>query len=401
MNKPHLHSLTGLFCLLALSGCTFLPSSGPSSYRIRHGAGGEKGTPSYQLLKLDDQILAALSGKGYQAAGGRESDSLFGARGLQQFNVPTSQGIAVGDVISVAIYERDSALFGPSLSSPGVAMSPMTALPPQTVDHTGEISVPFIGRVRAAGRTPSDVESAIREGLRMKTPDPQVVVSLGERKGGDLVSVAGDVKQPGQFPVPLAGLRLIDAIAAAGGSVSDPYNTMVTVTRGGVTRSDPLQQVYSNPSKNVPLRPGDTVVLRDRPLTFLAFGETGKVGSYPIQVEDLSLTAAVAASGGPDDLSANPASIFIYREEPAAFLASLGRTNLPGGSVVPVIYQLDLTDPRGFFNANRFTVRDRDVIYYSAVGSTGVRKFMGLINTLLAPAIGGAGAASSATILAQ
>lgn len=393
--------LVGLLCAAALSGCTFLPSSGPSSYKIRQGAGRESGMPSYQLLKVDDQVLSALRGSGYQAAGGRESDSLFGPRGLQQFNTPVNQGIAIGDVISVAIYERDSALFGPSFASGTVAMTPMTALPPQTVDHTGEISVPFIGRVKAVGRTPADVESAIREGLQAKTPDPQVVVTLGERKGGDLLSVAGDVKEPGQIPVPLGGIRLVDAIAAAGGSVSDPYNTMVSVTRGGTTRSDPLQEVYSSPSKNVPLRPGDTVVLRDRPLTFLAFGETGRVGSFPIQIEDLSLTAAVAASGGPDDMSANPASIFVYREEPASFLASLGRTNLPDGSVVPVIYQLDLTDPGGFFNANRFTVRDRDVIYYSAVGSTGVRKFMGLVNTLLAPAIGGAGAASSATILAQ
>jgi polysaccharide export outer membrane protein len=410
MNNLHLHKFVGMACLITLTGCTFLPSSGPSAYKIRHGAGREEGEPSYQLLKVDNQVLGAIrshSKGSYQAAGGRDSDKLFGTRGLQQFNVPTNQGIAVGDVISVAIYERDSALFGPSLGAggplgaPTVAMSPMTALPPQTVDHTGEISVPFIGRVKAAGRTPSDVESAIREGLRMKTPDPQVVVSLGDRKGGDLISVAGDVQRPGQFPVSLAGMRLVDAIAAAGGSKSDPYNTMVTVTRGSTTRSDSLQQVFSNSSKNVPLRPGDTVVLRDRPLTFRAFGETGKVGNFPIQVEDLTLTDAVAASGGPSDMSANPASIFVYRMEPASLLASLGRTNLPGGSIAPVVYQLDLTDPKGFFYANNFTIRDQDIIYYSAAGSVGVRKFMGLINTLLAPAIGGAGAASSASILAQ
>ena len=234
----------------------------------------------------------------------------------------------------------------------------------------------------------------------MKTPDPQVIVTVGERKGGNLVSVTGDVRQPGQIPVPLSGSRVIDAIAAAGGSVSEPYDVMVSVTRAGQTRSDPLQEVYDKAAKNVSLRPGDTVVLRKRSLNFLAFGSTGKVGSFPITSEDLSLSAAVAASGGPDDFEANPSTIFVYRQEPLALLQSLGRTNLMGeGSTTPVVYQLDLTNPEGFFFANNFTVRDRDIIYYAPAGSAGVIKFMRVVNTLLAPAMSGVGVAGSAKVL--
>jgi len=394
----------GLLAAFLVSGCSFLPSAGPSGSRIKSQAGGAQGDPSYQLLPIDGQVLSVLnshrSGADPLSASGRPSDSLFGNRGLQFFSGPAPQTITAGDVINVAIYETDGALFGPSLASGALAASPMTALPPQTVDQTGAVSVPFVGRVKALGRLPSELEADIREGLRMKTADPQVVVTVGERKGGDLVSVTGDVRSPGQIPVTLAGTRLLDAIAASGGSASEPYGVMVSISRAGQTRSDLLQDVYDNPSKNIALRAGDTVVLRKRSLNFLAFGSTGRVGSFPITSEDLSLSSAVASSGGPDDLEANPATIFVYRQEPVSLLGRLGREAWTGdGDTAAVVYQLDLTDPKGFFYANNFTVRDRDIIYYAPAGSAGVVKFMRVVNTLLAPAMSGVGVAGSAKVL--
>ena len=220
-----------------------------------------------------------------------------------------------------------------------------------------------------------------------------------ERKGGNLASITGDVSQPSQIQLSLAGTRVLDAIAQAGGTPSAPHDTMVTLTRRGATRSDPLQDIYDNAAKNVQLAPGDTVVLRKRALSFMAFGATGRVGSYPIPIEDINLSEAVALSGGPADLKANPSTIFVYRQEPPDLLRLLGREPRLAGGTIPIVYQLDLHDPEGFFYASNFTVRDRDVIYYAEAGSSGVQKFMGLINTFLAPAIGGAGAAASVSIL--
>jgi polysaccharide export outer membrane protein len=244
------------------------------------------------------------------------------------------------------------------------------------------------------------VETDIRSGLQMKTADPQVVVTVADRKGGDLVSVTGDVRQPSQIQVTLAGTRLLDAISRVGGSPAAPHDAMISVTRGSSTRSDPLQEVYDTPSKNILLQPGDTVVVRKRALSFKAFGSTGKVGSYPLPFEDVSLSDAVAASGGPADLQANPATVFVYRQETAKLLEVLGKTPRVPGPTVPVIYQLNLHSPEGFFYADSFKIRDRDAIYYAAAGSAGVQKFMALINTALAPALGGAGAAASVSILA-
>lgn len=388
-----------LFAGLQLSGCTFLPSSGPSGFMIRHKAGKS----AYELIPINAETLHAIAQTskkgGYMAAGGRKSDRMFGRRGLQELNAPVRSVIALGDVVSVAIYETETPLFRPALATGTLAVSPVTALPPQVVDPTGEISVPFVGRVKALGRLPGEIELEIKDGLRLKTADPQVVVTVSDRKGGDLVSVTGDVRQPSQIPVTIAGTRLIDAISRVGGSPNAPHDTMVTVTRGSTSRSDPLQEVYDTPSKNIFLQPGDTVVLRKRALSFRAFGSTGRVGSYPIPHEDLSLSDAIAASGGPADLQANPATVFVYREEPASLIQALGKTPRVDGPTAPVIYQLNLHSPEGFFYADNFTVRDRDAIYYAAAGSAGVHKFMALINTALAPALGGAGAAASVSIL--
>ncbi len=389
--------------LVGIPGCTFLPSSGPSGFRVKGAAGREAKGVRYELLRVNEEVLGAINANApkasYLAAEGRKSDTLFGLRGLEAFGNVSTNAVVLGDVVSVAIYETDSGLFTPSLAAGSIAVSPMTALPPQAVDQTGEISVPFLGRVRVLGRNLGEVENEIREGLRMKTADPQVVVTITERRGGDLASVAGDVKSPVRVPVSLAGTRLVDAIASAGGSLSAPYDTMVTVSRGANVRSDLLQEVYDDPKKNIGLAPGDTIVLRKRPLSFLAFGATGKVGSFPLTVEDLRLTDALAASGGPTDLEANPATIFVYREEPTKMLDALGKKVIEQNSTTPVIYQLDLTDPRGFFLANSFMVRDHDVIYYAPAGSGGVYKFMRLINTFIAPAMSGFGMAGSAASL--
>ena len=132
---------------LTLSGCTFLPSSGPSGFRVANASGKMAKGVEYQLLKIDDKVLAAVDSHSkkasYLSANGRKSDELFGERGLQAFGSVSTNAIVMGDVVSVAIYETDSSLFGPSLAAGTIAVSPMTALPPQTVDQTGEKTQEF------------------------------------------------------------------------------------------------------------------------------------------------------------------------------------------------------------------------------------------------------------------
>lgn len=391
---------------LIFTGCTFLPSSGPSDYRIRKEAGRlSAGGSSYQLLPVNAGTIEALrqfSPKpSYTAAGGRDVLSLFRNRGIEALGQGNAQAIQPGDVVHVAIFEAGGGLFQPMSVDGRGGGTPVTSLPAQPIDQRGEVTVPYAGRVRALGRLPSDLEKEITELLTGKTVDPQVIVTVMKREGGNLMSVGGDVKQSRQVPVTLAGTRLIDAITAAGGPTARPHEVMVSVTRNGVTRSDSLQSIFDDPGKNILLQPADTVLLRNVSLSYMVFGAGGSVGSVPIEVEDLTLAQAMARTGGANDLRANPAAVFIYRKENRKVLEAVGHgTELPpGSSPVPVIYQLQLQDPEGFFYATNFSVRDQDIVYYANATSVGVGKFMSLLNTLLSPVSSVAGGASTVRIL--
>lgn len=386
-----------------VAGCTFLPSSGPSDYRIRKEAGRSSPSgSSYQLLPVDEATISALrqfSPKpSYVAVGGRDVMRLFRERGIESLGQGDAQAIQPGDVVHVAIFEAGGGLFQPMSADGRGGGTPVTSLPAQPIDQRGEISIPYAGRLRALGRLPGDLEREITDLLTGKTVDPQVIVTVMQREGGNLVSVGGDVKSAQQVPVSLAGTRLIDAITAAGGPTARPHEVMVTVTRNGTTRSDTLQSIFDNPGKNILLQPADTILLRNVPVSFMVFGAGGTVGSIPIEVEDMTLAQAMAKTGGANDRRANPAAVFVYREESRRVVEASGHAGaaLDGEGSVPVIYQLQLQNPEGFFYASNFSVRDQDIVYYANASSVGVLKFMDLLNAFFAPARSGLQSAGGA-----
>jgi polysaccharide biosynthesis/export protein len=390
----------------ALVGCTFLPSSGPSGFRIKANSGYKKSTFSYQVFKINQQALDTIiensPNPNCLALNERSIDTSFGERGLERFGLPLKQTIAPGDLINISVVETDARLFVPSLASGTGITSPITVLPPQRLDQSGEITFPYVGRVRAAGMMPCDVETVIREKLKFKSADAQVILTVSDRAGGNMVTIAGDVRLPSMIPLSPSGTRVLDAISAAGGCPGDPFDYMVTVTRGKVSRSDPLRKVYDAPSKNVTLQAGDSLIIRKRSLNFLTFGATGRIAKTPITVEDLSLSEAMALTGGAVDMQANPSNVFIYRLENPLIPAKLGARNVNlSAKSVPVIYQIQINDPRGYFYANQFNIRDQDIIYYANASSVGLLKFMNILNTVAAPAVTGITGMSAAKVLAN
>ena len=395
--------LSGII-ISSISGCTFLPSSGPSGFRINFDSGRQSGGMSYQVLKINDDVLSVLKDTSPKPAclaiAGRPMDASFRERGMERFGSPIIQKIAPGDLIHISVIETDSRLFVPSLQTGQGGASPITPLPPQRLDESGQITVPYVGRVQAQNRLPNEIEAEIREKLNSQSAGIQVVVTVSERAGGNMVTVSGDVRAPMMVPISPAGTRVLDVISAAGGNPGDPFDYMVTLTRAGKNISEPLRTIFDNPTKNIYLQAGDTIVLRKRPLNFLAFGATGKVSNFPINVEDLNLVEAIANSGGPIDQQANPSTIFVYRQESPEVLQKLNKKCVENANITtPVIYRLELNDPKGFFYATNFMVRDRDVIYYANSGSVGVLKFMALLNTLVGPAVSGISAWNTTSLI--
>lgn len=83
-------------------------------------------------------------------------------------------------------------------------------------DASGRISFPLAGIVEAAGKTPSEIEDLLEERLRKGyVRDPQVTVNLKETVS-QVVTVDGEVKEPGLYPV-VGRMTLMRAVARARG----------------------------------------------------------------------------------------------------------------------------------------------------------------------------------------
>lgn len=125
-----------------------------------------------------------------------------------------------------------------------------------TIDQAGNLSMPLIGDVAARGMTTQELESAIEVSLsRGFLRDPDVSVEVEQYRP---FFIMGEVRNAGQYPY-VSGLTAQTAVAIAGGFTPRAQQGNVDVTRqikgeimtGRVPLSDPL-------------RPGDTIYVRER-----------------------------------------------------------------------------------------------------------------------------------------
>jgi polysaccharide export outer membrane protein len=97
------------------------------------------------------------------------------------------------------------------------------------VDLKGNIVLPLVGTVKAAGLTQEELQADVQKRLRKYMKDP--VVSLAVKPSvGRSITVDGAVRQPGIFPIK-GSLTLIQAIALARGLEQDANPRRVAIFR--------------------------------------------------------------------------------------------------------------------------------------------------------------------------
>lgn len=129
-----------------------------------------------------------------------------------------------------------------------------------------KISLPLVGELVAAGRTPVQLEQDIAAKLRNFMTDPEVTVIVQEANS-QKINVLGQVVKPGSYAFAVAR-TVVDAISAAGGPRDFAKKKAITILRekpdGGQERivfnyADFLKG--KNGVKNIDLKPHDTVVV--------------------------------------------------------------------------------------------------------------------------------------------
>jgi polysaccharide biosynthesis/export protein len=369
---------TGFVCsLFVLGACSIMPTSGPSSLDVRGGQSDSESLP-YALVKITPKVIDIL-----QRNAPRFYTAFTDRRGPHEIR------FGIGDIVNVTLFEAGAGgLFIPPEA--GVRPGNFITLPPQAVDSKGNIFVPYAGSLRAKGRTATELQAAIVDSLKNRALDPQAIVSVVDERASS-VSVLGDGVGSLRFPLSASGDRVLDAVARAG--LKDPgFGLWVMLERQGRRQTIPFGALIYDSANNIYLRPQDTIYIYKQPETFLAFGAFGALGTtrqgqIPFDDWRISLAEAAAKAGGLNDIQADPGSVFVYRGETREVAELLGVDCSPfSGPIIPIIYNLNLRDPAGYFMATKFDVHNKDVIYSANASTVEITKFLNFLRTVMATA---------------
>lgn len=344
--------------------------AGPASIDIRSA---NSTTLPFSVVKLDAAAVRIV--------GKSEPDALAGV--FKDSRAPSSIRFGIGDLVDVTIFEASAGGLYIPLEA-GVRPGNFVTLPEQPVDNDGNISVPYAGLIRAAGRTNVEIQEDIRKKVGKRAIDPQVVVTSSQQRSS-LVSVFGEVRSPVRFPMPYSGAqdRMTDAITRAGGITGPGWETWVMLERHGKRATVPFANLVYWPSNNIFVQPGDRIYLYREPMKFMAFGATGQQGEFTFDAWSISLAQAVAKAGGLLDVQADPGSIFLYRTEPRAVAEQLGvDCSKFGGDTIPIVFSVSFQDPAGYFLATKLKMRPFDVLYVANAPQVDITKVVTFINAV-------------------
>ena len=368
-------ALCALTASLALSACSSLPESAPTAGEVESSANAA--VSGIYVFDLDRQVIAALGSAPDKGLSGRFTSAAPAA----------DLRIATGDVLQISVLESSGTLFHQSANAGATgaagAGSAGSGLLPVTVERDGTVTVPYAGKVRAAGLTASELASDIEHRLADQAVNPQVQVALATSTsvGANSAAVGGEVNKAGVIELRPSGTRLLDVIAEAGGARFPAHEVTVRLTRGKRDASVSLDRIIEKPEENIYVYPGDSIYLSHEPKTFSVLGATSKVGRYTFGSPTLNLAEAVAEAGGFVDAVSDPSGVFLFRYEPASFVAALkpNDATVPSKGVVPVIFRLNMREGDGYFRAREFQVHDKDIILLADADGTQLAKAVNIL----------------------
>ena len=359
-----------VFTILAASGCAFLPSSGPTGGQIMREAEKRQGNVDFQIVELNSFAdLPSVAAK----------PDVF----LSSYAPPPTDLIGPNDELDISIYEAGVTLFsGSGGKVTGVAATAVAEpaaqverLPATRVNDKGYIQLPYIGSMRAAGSTTTELAAAIRRGYRGLSQNPQVLVGLRNSVNNSIL-IGGEVARPGRLVLPTNQETLSDAIALAGGYRGEAKDITVRIQRQASSYEFRLSDILDGPERDMRVFPGDRVAMVRLPRSFAVMGGAGKVEQLPFSGPRVSLAEAMAQAGGAHPDVGDPAAIFVFRLVPQT-----------DGSEKPVVYHLNMMKPGGYFLSQRFGMIDKDVLYIGNARANQPSKLIQIVSQLFSPIV--------------
>jgi polysaccharide export outer membrane protein len=183
------------------------------------------------------------------------------------------------------------------------------------IDNGGQINLPLIGRVKAAGWSVEEFEAVLREQISKYIREPDVTVTILEFRSSP-VYVFGAVGKPGIVQL-LGPKTLVEVLSMAGGMSPEASNSVFVTRRleyGQIPVAsaivDPneefsiaeiiLQDVIQarRPGENIVIRPFDVISIPKRETIYVT-GDVRSPGAFqPKERGTLSVLEAISLAGG-------------------------------------------------------------------------------------------------------
>lgn len=223
----------------------------------------------------------------------KPQSSVFNTKASSNYTEKTSNRITAGDVLDVNVF-KVADLSAQSL----------------TVESSGKISMPLVGSVVVAGLTISQAEQKITQRLTQFMQSPQVSISRTNKAIEKRVTVEGEVRTPGVFPI-RGNLSFLQAIALAQGLSPAGDSSKVYFYRNGQRNIVNLDQIRKGGMADPQLRGDDRIVVIRGQKRVTVEGEVRTPGVFPI-TDSLTFLQAIALAQGLSDVG-DSRKVFFYR----------------------------------------------------------------------------------------
>lgn len=336
--------------IIFVSGCAFAPGQKMDAERISNDSSSESN--QVELIPITPKLIAV------------DDNSIKNndiPTALLDYK-PDSYRIGPSDVLFITVWDH------PEMTVPSGAPIQGSANG-RIVRPDGTLFYPYIGNIKAEGKTIEELRDTIAISLAKYIDNPQVDINMQEFVSQQVL-LSGAFTNTHPIPITTKPLTLVEALGIAGvNNVAGNLSNLI-LQRDGVDYKLNILALNREPSdiSKIYLKNGDRIHMpyNDSSKVYV-MGEVNYPKALRFETDTMTLTEAIGSVGGLNQITAKGNDVYVIR----------GIENLEKEKAK--IFQLSAKSPSAFILATNFHLKPQDVVYVGASGVTRWNRFISQI----------------------